>query len=81
MYGFYELRNWMKKNRIGLREFALKAGIDKTTIWRLLDGRTRTCSLQLVDKLSKATGGAIGQDEVRAYERRQMRRRASVLSA
>jgi hypothetical protein len=81
MRGFVELERWLKANNEGLRAFALRSGIDKTSVWRLLEGKTRTCSLQLVDKITKATNGEVGAVEIRAYERRMARHRASVMSA
>jgi hypothetical protein len=65
----------MSAHGVGLRAFALRAGLDKSAVWRLLHGQTHRCTIEIADKLFAATNGEIGFKDVRAFEDRVRRRR------
>lgn len=64
---FTELMTDMADQRLGLRAFALKAGIDKQTLSRLINGQTKRVDREIIGKISVATNGRVGNAEVIAF--------------
>lgn len=70
MRHFVELKEWLAKKDESARSFALRAGLDKSTFGRLLNGQINLFKLDLVAKVAKATDGEIGHDQFAAFGKR-----------
>ena len=65
---FTNLVNEIAAQGLSLRGFALKHGIDKSWLSRLINGQVREkLDMTLVRKLAKATDNRIGRTQVAAY--------------
>lgn len=67
---FIELQQAIARQGMTLRGFAKKAGVNKSVLWRLIHGQRQCGDLDLVTKISEATGGDVGLAEFSAYHRR-----------
>lgn len=73
---FGELQEWLagdeKAGRApeSQRAFALRSGIEKQKLTRLLTGQMKRFDLELIAKVAKATGGEIGAEQFEAYRQR-----------
>lgn len=64
---FAELKIYLEKTGESARAFALRAGIDKMTMHRLLTGKMKRYDAKLVQRLVDATQGSVGHAEFGAY--------------
>lgn len=64
----------MAREGLKTRGFADRAGIDKMTLNRLLNGKLRRLDVDLMRRISRATSGAIGEAQFAAFLGRLTRR-------
>jgi hypothetical protein len=70
MRHFAELTDYLARNNESLRAFSLRAGIDKSCLSRLVNGKTRRFDPDLADKLFDKTLGEVGAAELAAFLKR-----------
>jgi hypothetical protein len=68
---FTELEAWLQENgNESGRAFALRAGLSKSKLNRLLNGDVTQFDFELIRKVETATKGAIGHDAFAAFGKR-----------
>lgn len=64
---FTELAAYLAENEESARAFALRAGLDKSTVSRLLVGKLRYVDPAVVHRIAEATEGKVGHVEILAH--------------
>lgn len=59
-----KIREYMEANKLTHREFAKKMDISSSTICHFLNGRTKSISLPVIQKIVKGSDGVISFDDL-----------------
>jgi len=60
----HPLKSYLDKHAESVRHFAARVGVFYSTIYRLIEGKTRLPPAELLSKIQKATGGEVTINEM-----------------